>query len=376
MNVVENFRRISRARELSPDAAQDAAIGILQKTYEEWEAYEATVANPLRRFVVHPVPPRGVYMWGGVGRGKTLLMDCFYEVVPVEKKARIHFHEFMHDVQGSLQDLRGEVDPLGALAKLLSSRYHLICLDEFHVTDIADAMILYRLLSKLFEHRVQIVTTSNFPPDDLYREGLNRDRFLPAIALLKERLEVINVDGGTDYRAAMLSRLDTYLSPIDGETGTKLDRIFERLSDAPDENPVLKVGGRELKALRCANGIGWFSFQTLCEGFHSQDDYLQLAARFKTIILSDVPQMTSQADSAARRFIWLIDILYDHNIKLVMSAAAPPEQLYVEGPLAMEFERTVSRIEEMQSDSYLGSATRHVNLSWASAAPSKADSLA
>lgn len=365
MNVTENFQRICKARELNPDATQIAAIERLQRSYENWEVYEAIVANPLKRFMVHPAVPRGVYLWGGVGRGKTLLMDCFYEAVPVKKKTRIHFHEFMHDVHGSLEDLQGEADPLDALAQLLSSRYHLICLDEFHVSDIADAMILYRLLLKLFEHHVQFITTSNYPPDDLYHDGLNRERFLPAIALLKERLDIINVDGGIDYRMHMMSRLKTYFSPLGEKAESELERVFETLTVAPDENPVVDIGGRELKAYRCTGGIGWFSFRILCEGLYSQNDYLQLATCFKAIILSDVPQMTPRADAAARRFIWLIDILYDHNIKLIMSAAVPPEQLYVQGPLTTEFARTVSRIEEMQSASYLHSAKRLVNLAWA-----------
>jgi cell division protein ZapE len=233
------------------------------------------------------------------------------------------------------------------------------------VSDIADAMILYRLLLKLFEHHVQIITTSNYPPDDLYRDGLNRDRFLPAISLLKERLQVINVDGGIDYREHMMTRLKTYFSPIGDSTNAELERIFEALAEAPDDTSALKVDGREIKAHRRANDIGWFSFQSLCEGFYSQNDYLQLASRFKAIILSEVPQLTPQAGAAARRFVWLIDVLYDHNIKLIMSAAVPPSQLYEQGPLAEEFARTVSRIEEMQSESYLHSAKRLVNLAWA-----------
>ncbi|PXV59703.1 cell division protein ZapE [Dyella jiangningensis] len=365
MNVAEHFQWVCKARGLSPDAAQIAAVGRLQQSYEDWEAYEAIIANPLKRFVIHPATPQGIYMWGGVGRGKTLLMDCFYEVAPVKKKTRIHFHEFMHDVHGSLVDLQGEAEPLDALAQLLASRYHLICLDEFHVSDIADAMILYRLLLKLFEHHVQIITTSNYPPDDLYRDGLNRDRFLPAISLLKERLQVINVDGGIDYREHMMTRLKTYFSPIGDSTNAELERIFEALAEAPDDTSALKVDGREIKAHRRANDIGWFSFQSLCEGFYSQNDYLQLASRFKAIILSEVPQLTPQAGAAARRFVWLIDVLYDHNIKLIMSAAVPPSQLYEQGPLAEEFARTVSRIEEMQSESYLHSAKRLVNLAWA-----------
>ena len=226
MDVIENFRRITRARGFEPDHSQLEALGRLQHCYEGWRAYEAH-RNPVTRFLVHPAPPKGLYLWGGVGRGKTLLMDCFYAVVPARKKCRLHFHEFMHDVHRSLEDLRGQADPLDALARELSSSRELICLDEFHVSDIADAMVLSRLLPVLFACHVALVATSNFHPDQLYPDGLNRERFLPAIDLLKNRLDIVNVDGGMDYRERSMARVRTYLCPANADSEAELDESFE-----------------------------------------------------------------------------------------------------------------------------------------------------
>ncbi|MDR8394771.1 MAG: cell division protein ZapE [Paraburkholderia sp.] len=360
MDVIENFRRITRARGLEPDHSQLEALGRLQRCYEGWQAYEVH-RNPVTRFLVHPAPPKGLYLWGGVGRGKTLLMDCFYAVVPAKKKCRLHFHEFMHDVHRSLEELRGQVDPLDALARQLSSAQELICLDEFHVSDIADAMVLSRLLPVLFDSHVALVATSNFHPDQLYPDGLNRERFLPAIDLLKSRLDIVNVDGGTDYRERSMARVRTYVFPANADAEAELGESFARLAAATEQTPVLQIEQRELRARKRGDGVVWFDFATLCGGPRSQNDYLALAARFHTVILSGVPQMTPDQESAARRFTWLVDILYDHHIKLIMSADVPPEKLYVQGPLAAEFERTVSRIDEMRSVSYLRRAKRLVS---------------
>ncbi|MFT4063633.1 cell division protein ZapE [Paraburkholderia sp.] len=373
MDVTENFRKLSRARSLVPDASQMAALGHLQRCHEGWRTYEAEIANPLRRLLTHPEPPKGIYLWGSVGRGKTLLMDCFYAVAPVTKKTRLHFHEFMHDVHLSLEDLRGQSDPLDALGRRLSSLYHLVCLDEFHVSDIADAMILYRLLSTLFENHVQIVATSNFFPEDLYPDGLNRDRFLPAIDLIKDKLEIVEVDGGVDYRERTMTRMKTYLFPLGDEAESGLEASFDALAGGPDENPLLNIERREVRARRRANGVIWFDFETLCDGPRSQNDYLALAARFKTVMVSGVPRMTAQTEAAARRFTWLVDVLYDHNVKLIVSAAVAPDELYPGGPLAGEFARTVSRLKEMQSASYLQNARRPVAAAWTRGPGSQCD---
>jgi len=239
----------------------------------------------------------------------------------------------------------------------------LICFDEFHVSDIADAMILYRLLDRLFGAGVQFVMTSNYDPDLLYPDGLHRDRLLPAIELIKSKLDVINVDAGTDYRKRTLSQVTAYHTPLGAAADKALRADFAKLAAVPDESPILRIEKRELKALRKADGVVWFDFATLCGGPRSQNDYLELASRFHAVILSEVPKMSPRNASEARRFTWLIDVFYDHKVKLLMSAAVPAEELYVEGPMANEFTRTVSRITEMQSKEYLESERRLVDTS-------------
>jgi cell division protein ZapE len=348
-------------RGYKPDPAQLRAVAALQRCQDEWADYKARRSNALTKLLVRPPLPRGVYMFGGVGRGKSFLMDCFFQAVPLARKTRLHFHEFMREVHRELQELQGTVNPLDALGQRISRRFRLICFDEFHVADVTDAMILHRLLAALFEHRVSIVTTSNFHPDGLYPNGLHRDRILPAIALLKEKLEVINVDNGTDYRQRTLEQVQLYHTPLDDEADAALEEAFERLAEAKDEDPRLHIEHRELRALRRAGGVVWFDFATLCGGPRSQNDYLELASQFHTIILSNVPAMPVRLASEARRFTWLVDVLYDRRVKLIISAEVPPEQLYTEGPLAHEFPRTVSRLNEMQSKEYLTQARREVD---------------
>ncbi|MGA2548774.1 MAG: cell division protein ZapE [Burkholderiaceae bacterium] len=358
MNVRDCYNDALSRRGFSADAAQNTAVDRLQRLYEELVIFKAARSNAFKRLIAHPELPRGVYLWGGVGRGKSFLMDSFYSVVPVRRKTRIHFHEFMRAVHAELEDLKGVEDPLDAAAARIAKRYRLICFDEFHVSDIADAMILYRLLSGLFNLGTVFVMTSNYRPDDLYPEGLHRDRMLPAIDLLKERLDVLAVDGAVDYRQRTLERVNAYLTPLGAETDRALREAFEALAETPDESPVLTIETRELKALRRAGGIVWFDFATLCAGPRSQNDYLELASRFHTLILSSVPRMSAGQSSEARRFTWLIDVLYDHRVKLIMSAEAPPEELYTAGALANEFLRTASRIQEMQGAQYLKSERR------------------
>jgi cell division protein ZapE len=302
-------------------------------------------------------------MYGGVGRGKSFLMDCFFQAVPLTRKTRLHFHEFMREVHRELQELKGTVNPLDELGRRISRRYRLICFDEFHVADVTDAMILHRLLQAMFDNRVSIVTTSNFHPDGLYPNGLHRDRILPAIELLKEKLEIVNVDNGTDYRQRTLQQVQLYHTPLGPEADAAMKQAFEQLTEARDESPVLNIEQREIRALRRAGGVVWFDFKTLCGGPRSQNDYLELATQFHTVLLSNVPQMPPRLASEARRFTWLVDVLYDRRVKLIMSAAVPPEALYTEGPLAHEFPRTVSRLHEMQSAEYLSLARRDVDTS-------------
>jgi cell division protein ZapE len=290
-------------------------------------------------------------------------MDCFFQAVPLTRKTRLHFHEFMREVHRELQDLRGTANPLEELGARIARRFRLICFDEFHVADVTDAMILHRLLEALFANRVSIVTTSNFHPDALYPNGLHRDRILPAIELLKRQLEVIKVDAGTDYRQQTLAQIDMLHCPLGEAAEAAMQGAFEQLAEARDETPVMHIEHRELRARRRAGGVVWFDFKTLCGGPRSQNDYLEIAARFHTVLLSQVPQMSPRLASEARRFTWLVDVLYDRRVKLVMSCAVAPEQLYTEGPLVHEFPRTVSRLREMQSAAFLALARREVDTS-------------
>ncbi len=363
MNVLEYYEHELQARGYLADDAQLAAVNRLQQCYAEWVAYKGRRSNALRKLLLHPDLPRGIYMWGGVGRGKSFLMDSFYAVVPVQRKTRLHFHEFMREVHRQLEELKGQADPLDELARRVAKRYRLICFDEFHVSDIADAMILHRLLNRLFDNGVQFVMTSNYDPDTLYPDGLHRDRMLPAIELLKARLDVVNVDAGVDYRRRTLAQVSVYHTPLGAQSDRALRAAFSQLAAVPDESPLLRIEKRELKALRRADGVVWFDFATLCGGPRSQNDYLELASRFHTVVLSDVPQMTPRMASEARRFTWLVDVFYDHKVKLLMSAAVEPEALYLEGPMANEFGRTVSRIVEMQSQEYLEAPRRLVDTS-------------
>jgi cell division protein ZapE len=302
-------------------------------------------------------------MHGGVGRGKSFLMDCFFNAVPLKRKTRLHFHEFMREVHRELADMHGTVDPLKVLGERMSKRFRLICFDEFHVADITDAMILYRLLESLFDHGVSIVTTSNFHPDGLYPNGLHRDRILPAIELLKSRLHVINVDHGIDYRQRTLEQVEMYQTPLGEAADAAMSAAFERLAEAKDESPELNIEHRVLKARRRAGGVVWFDFRELCGGPRSQNDYLELAARFHAVLVSGVPQMSPRLASEARRFTWLVDVMYDRRVKLILSAEVEAEALYTEGPLAHEFPRTVSRLHEMRSAEFLALARRDVETS-------------
>ncbi len=345
------------------DEAQLRAIDALERCETEWADYKARRSNALTKLIRHPPIPRGVYMFGGVGRGKSFLMDCFFQALPLTRKTRLHFHEFMREVHRELQELKGTANPLQVLGERIARRFRLICFDEFHVADVTDAMILHRLLESMFAHRVSIVTTSNFHPDELYPNGLHRDRILPAIALLKDRLQVVNVDAGTDYRQLTLAQVKMVHTPLGPEADAAMTDAFERLAEARDEDPVLHIEHRTIHARRRAGGVVWFDFKTLCGGPRSQNDYLELAAQFHTLLLSDVPQMPPRLASEARRFTWLVDVLYDRRIKLILSTEVPPAELYTEGPLAHEFPRTVSRLSEMQSDAYLALSRRDVDTS-------------
>ncbi len=363
MAVRELYARTLQERGFLADEAQLRAVDALERCESEWIEYKSRRRNAITKLLVRPPIPRGVYMYGGVGRGKSFLMDCFFQAVPLTRKTRLHFHEFMREVHRELQELKGTVNPLDELGKRIARRFRLICFDEFHVADVTDAMILHRLLQSLFDNRVSIVTTSNFHPDGLYPNGLHRDRILPAIELLKARLEVVNVDAGVDYRQRTLEQVEMYHCPLGAEADAKMEAAFERLAEARDEEPVLQIEHRSIRAVRRAGGVVWFDFRTLCGGPRSQNDYLELASRFHTVMLSNVPAMPPRMASEARRFTWLVDVLYDRRVKLIMSAEVPAEQLYTEGPLSHEFPRTVSRLSEMRSAEFLSLDRRMVDTS-------------
>jgi cell division protein ZapE len=361
MSVKEQYQRELDQRGYHSDPAQLRGIGALDRCARDWLDYQQQNSHLFKMLLSTPEVPRGVYLHGGVGRGKSFLMDCFFTAVDVERKTRLHFHEFMREVHRELADLQGTVNPLDELGARMARRHQLICFDEFHVADITDALILHRLLAALFDNGVGLVATSNFRPDDLYPDGLHRDRILPAIALLNRKLEVVQVDNGVDYRGRMMQNMRTYHTPLGEQADRAMDEAFTRLAETRDENPVLRIEQREIRARRKAGGVVWFDFRTLCGGPRSQNDYLEISTQFHTVLLSDVPYMPVRMASEARRFTWLIDVLYDRRVKLIMSAAVAPEALYTEGPLAHEFPRTVSRLYEMQSRQFLARERRLVD---------------
>ena len=304
-----------------------------------------------------PDPIRGIYFWGGVGRGKTLLMDLFYQTLPVELARRQHFHSFMNRIHAELGKLRNTPEPLARVAAGIAAESRVLCLDEFVIIDIGDAMIMAGLLRALFDRGVVLVTTSNAAPDDLYRDGLQRARFLPAIELLKNSCEVFNLDSGQDYRLRFLQQTDLYRVPHDARAEQGLQAYLDAHTVAlADDAGELRINDRVLVPRCYAEDTVWFDFAELCESARSQNDYLELARRFSTLILSGIRRMSRDDDDVARRFVLLIDVLYDHRVKLICTAAAQPDELYTGKRLRFEFERTASRLIEMQSTEYLGEA--------------------
>lgn len=362
MDVIHYYKQALATKGYEADAAQTQAVERLQQLADEVLTYHQAQKSILKRFFHKAESPKGVYLWGGVGRGKSFLMDAFYSSLPLERKARLHFHEFMRGVHDQLRQLRSQSDPLEVVAKTIAERYEIICFDEFHVSDIADAMILHKLLLELFKHGVSFVMTSNYEPALLYTDGLHRDRILPAIALIEKRMDIVNVDTGVDYRLRTLEQVRLYLTPINAQTQQELNEAFVRLTGVAPAASTIELEQRELSVVARSESVIWFDFDTLCAGPRSQNDYLDLASRFETIILSDVPKMTVQDASAARRFTWLIDVLYDHKVKLIMAAEVIAAELYTEGPMASEFHRTESRLMEMQSKEYLDTERRQAAL--------------
>jgi cell division protein ZapE len=356
-DVVSIYEQSLAKRGFVADPSQRRAVERLQRLYEEWTEYKARRSNAVKRLLVKPPLPKGVYLWGPVGRGKSFLMDAFYLCVPLVRKRRVHFHHFMREIHRELNDVKGTEDPIAEVAARTARRYRLVCFDEFHVSDIADAMILGRFLEQAMERGVEFVMTSNYQPDELYPGGLQRERFLPAIELIKQRLDVVGVDNGTDYRRLKMEKLQVY--HIDGEK--LFDAIFADLKDVEEEKQPLDVEGRQIAYRKRAGGLVWFDFQVLCGGARSYADYVDLARRFHTVMLSGVPKMSPKNADAARRFTWLVDVFYDDRVKLVVSSEAQPESLFPEGENSAEFQRTVSRLHEMQSVRYLRSERRRAS---------------
>ncbi|TJZ73838.1 cell division protein ZapE [Chitiniphilus eburneus] len=336
------------------DPAQAEAIDRLEML---WQALVEFKRKRNRLFgkslLPQPDLPRGLYFWGGVGRGKSFLMDAFYAGLPYRRKRRLHFHHFMQEVHAELKKQQGSDDPLARLAEKWARAVRVLCFDEFHVSDIADAMILRRLLEQFFARGVVLVATSNYAPDNLYPNGLQRANFLPAIELIKTHMEVLNVDGGQDYRMRTLSRARTYLTPADAAADAELDTLFSAISTGRDVSGTLTIEGRRIVARRHAPGVVWFDFATLCGDGRAQADYLQLAREYHTVLLSGIPRLGPASANAARRFTWLVDVFYDHRVKLIISAETDADTLYTEGVQASEFFRTASRLTEMQSQEYL-----------------------
>jgi len=367
LSVIDLYHRALERRGFQSDSSQLRAVERLQQLYEEWSAYKVRRSTAIRRLVVRPPLPRGVYLWGGVGRGKSFLMDSFYLCLPLVRKRRVHFHHFMRDVHQELEELKGRVDPLSALAERIARRYRLICFDEIHINDIADAMIVGRLLSRTLDLGVVYCMTSNYHPDQLYKDGLKRENFLPAIGLLKERLDVLHVEGGTDYRQKMLEGVKTYHAPLGADTDRALLEAFGRIAEVEEEFHELDVEGRVIAYRHRAGGVVWFDFKVICGWGRSQHDYLDLSRRFHTVIVSGVPRMGLGLAEEARRFTLMVDVFYDNRVKLIVSAEISPEKLLriEEDPgdsrlraMVFEFGRTASRLVEMQSREYLAERRR------------------
>ncbi len=373
--LYERYKKDLQREDFHHDPAQEMAIQHLQRISDELLAThsqpaESAAAPPrglLRRFIERgktdktaaAMAVRGLYIWGGVGRGKTYLVDTFFNTLPLERKKRIHFHRFMYKVHSALRELKEQQDPLKTVARQFAREARIICLDEFFVSDITDAMLLSGLLRELFANGVTLITTSNIPPDDLYKDGLQRARFLSAIALIKENMEIINMDGGTDYRLRYLEKAEIYHFPLDEKAERILSDTFEHISPEPGRSGVvLEIEGRSISTTRHADGVVWFNFSDICDGPRSQADYIEIARCFHTVLIANIPVMDWQMENQAKRFLSLVDEFYDRNVKLIISAAAPPTDIYQGNKLKFEYRRTLSRLQEMQSHDYL--ARRHL----------------
>ncbi|MBO2593726.1 AFG1 family ATPase [Shewanella algae] len=351
----QHYQQDLTREDFSHDPAQEQAVKALQRVYDELQKPQKSGwRNWFSREKNSKV--QGLYLWGGVGRGKTYLMDTFFDALPGEQKLRAHFHRFMHRIHRELDELKGTRDPLLVIAKQMAQQYRVICFDEFFVSDITDAMLLGTLFEALFKEGVVLVATSNIVPDDLYKNGLQRARFLPAIVEIKANCQVLNVDSGIDYRLRTLEQAEIYHHPLDETAECNLQRYFTQLAPESEvsETP-LEIDGRSIVIRKLAQGVLLADFRALCDGPRSQRDYMELAQLFHTVLLSGLEQMGAQqtGDDIARRFLALVDEFYERHVKLIISAEVPLEQIYTDGQLSFEFRRCRSRLIEMQSRDYL-----------------------
>jgi len=369
---LEWYWHFTQRGDFETDGDQLRVVEQLQRLFEQLEEYRHYRAGTLNRLVTNMGagrrPPRGMYIWGGVGRGKSLMMDAFFKVSRHRRKRRVHFHEFMREVHARMRALAGQEDPLDTIAADIARELRLLAFDEFHVSDIADAMILGRLLELLIARGVVLVMTSNYAPDDLYPNGLQRVRFLPAVEVLKRELDVVPLAGSVDHRRRLLDQLSVYYTPLDANADAHLARIFEAMTKATySQDGIIEIGGRPVIFRRRAKGVIWLEFAELCEKARSQVDFLELASAYHTVLVSNVRRMAAAQTDVARRFTWLVDIFYDQRVKLVITAEVLPEELLGEAAegtgaermLRAEFARTASRLREMQSRDYF--ARKHAS---------------
>ncbi len=379
---LEWYWKFSQQSDFESDPSQLAVLEHLERLHDDLEQYRQYRQGKINRLVTNfgggKKPPRGLYIWGSVGRGKSLMMDAFYNVCTLKRKRRVHFHEFMRGIHAEMQSHSGEEDPLEPISEKIAKQLRLLCFDEFHVSDIADAMILGRLLEMLINKGVVLVMTSNYQPDDLYPNGLQRARFLPAIDILKIELEVVEIAGHRDHRRRILESIPVYHTPINAGADAALSRAFDAMSKASYSGPGhVKIGSREMTYLRRAKGVIWFNFDELCVKARSQVDYLEIASSYHTVLISGIPQLhaKNRAD-VVRRLTWMVDVFYDQKVKLICSAEAQPEWLVVDSRVedksaastkgksggdatlmvSAEFGRTASRLREMQSREYFARA--------------------
>ncbi|AUJ68712.1 MULTISPECIES: cell division protein ZapE [unclassified Pseudoalteromonas] len=356
MTPWEKYQQDLQRDDFQYDSAQENAVKHLQRLYDDLINQPPVKQNFFSRLFGKAEPPKvkGLYFWGGVGRGKTYLVDTFFDALPTERKMRVHFHRFMHRVHAELKKLNEVKNPLESIADTFKSETDIICFDEFFVQDITDAMLLGGLMQALFARGIVLVATSNIVPDDLYKNGLQRARFLPAIELVKANTEVVNVDSGIDYRLRTLEQAEIFHSPLDKQADENLFDYFNKLSPEPGKaEQAIEIEGRMIQTRIVSDCIVMFDFPALCETARSQVDYMEISRLYNTVILSNVKQMGQQNDDAARRFIALVDEFYERNVTLIISAAAPITELYTEGTLNFEFKRCISRLQEMQSHEYL-----------------------